>query len=370
MKLENEASAARMPQLDGLRGTAALVVVLSHNRPAEFVWPFELGVAAVYFFFVLSGFLITGILLHTRTLIDTGACSLGRAFRIFYARRALRLCPAYYLALLSLWALDVPRFRDYCAYYAAYLANYVFFMKCDPEIQYVWHFWSLSIEEQFYLIWPILVLLAPRRIMVALIMIGVLLSPLFRVYYFIQTDLGFKVNCVPWCSLDGLGLGSILAITRKIDPKWHQWRDRLLRVALISGLCIIACELVSNSLNVGYLARYAFANLGYSLASCWVVARGAEGFSGRAGTFLASRPLVYLGTISYGIYLNHELIVPWCAWLACQGIGFEIPTELSPFRTLVVLALSIGFASLSWNLIEEPIGRLKTFFRYRPDRTS
>ena len=360
-------SLPRMAQLDGIRGIAAVVVVISHYPPGDFSWPMEIGVAAVYLFFVLSGFLITDILLKVRGLVDSFQCSRVKAFGVFYARRALRLTPAYYLAIFSLYCLNDSDVRKYFGYYCTYLANYVFFSMSINKTNHVWHLWSLSVEEQFYLVWPVLVLTAPRRWIVPIVATLILLAPLFRLYYYIRTGSGFKVNCPPWCSLDGLGLGALLALTSRVGPDWVPFRERILRVALLAGLLIMAGEAAVNQFHMGYKLRYLFANSGYALASSWLVSRAAIGFGGRTGWILASRPLVYLGTISYGIYLYHELLAPWGEGLAKHGLGHEIAIQPSPARTFVVLTVSIGVASASWHYFEQPIGRLKACFAYESE---
>ena len=160
------------PQLDGLRAVAVAAVAYSHWLPDwQFGLPFGAG---VHLFFVLSGFLITRILLALRQAPDRGA-----AIARFYARRALRLFPAFYLVLGLAWIADVPLVRDTWAWHAAYLSN----VRIASEAQWlghVSHFWSLAVEEQFYLLWPWLLLATPARWLGAIVGGAMLAGPLVR----------------------------------------------------------------------------------------------------------------------------------------------------------------------------------------------
>ena len=149
------------PQLDGLRAVAVLAVAWSHwERPYQFGIPFGAG---VHLFYVLSGFLITGILLEVRQQHQRGA-----ALRTFYIRRALRIFPAFYLTLAFAWWAEVPPLRETLAWHATYLSNaQIVLTETWPGA--ISHFWSLAVEEQFYLLWPWLIVFVPERLLLRVV---------------------------------------------------------------------------------------------------------------------------------------------------------------------------------------------------------
>ena len=137
-----------MPELDGLRAFAFAAVAVHHWRPRHFDFPL---VSGVHLFFVLSGFLITGILLDARTRNETSASQgVLPTLRAFYVRRFLRIFPLYYAALAIATWFDVAGLRQSWPWHASYLSNYQIFLKND-WIGLVGHFWTLAVEEQFYL---------------------------------------------------------------------------------------------------------------------------------------------------------------------------------------------------------------------------
>ncbi len=156
-----EGSGEHLDQLDTLRAFAVTAVLIRHFWP-ELQPGLDLGARGVHLFFVLSGFLITGILLRSRALVEDSGRGTGLAIRRFYIRRFLRIFPIYYLVLAVTWALGFPDVRSGIVWHLAYGSNILF------AIENQWppttaHLWSLSVEEQFYLIWPLLMLLVPRR---------------------------------------------------------------------------------------------------------------------------------------------------------------------------------------------------------------
>lgn len=154
-----EDHSSRNPSLDGLRGLAIALVILYHLNLVGFGW------VGVQLFFVLSGFLITRLLLALRE-----QPSLGSYLKIFYGRRALRIFPVYYLYLLLLlllwWALPTAQqgpVAEQWRYAASYTSNWLGMTGGHQKTYFLDHFWSLPIEEQFYLFWPLLLFFTPRR---------------------------------------------------------------------------------------------------------------------------------------------------------------------------------------------------------------
>src|ERR1041385_4159129 len=165
-----------MPQLDALRALAVLAVMVHHFLPVDRYIPTDyitLGFLAVRLFFVLSGFLITGILLNYRRL---ERCT---ALRRFYLRRVLRIFPIYYLTLFIALALQVRSIQQGAFWHLTYLSNYI--AGFHPE----WmgpasHFWTLAVEEQFYFVWPFIMLFTPRQHLAKVIIGTIALAVIFR----------------------------------------------------------------------------------------------------------------------------------------------------------------------------------------------
>jgi peptidoglycan/LPS O-acetylase OafA/YrhL len=194
-----------MPQLDGLRALAVALVAYSHWIPLKYQTFFGFGIAGVQLFFVLSGFLITGILLRCRELPER-----RNALRSFYARRFLRIFPLYYATLAACYVLGVNSARSSIFWHLAYLSNFYFFNLGGWEGP-LSHFWSLAVEEQFYLIWPAIVLFVPQRYLAASI-VGLWLSGVAsRAVLPALLPETRLIIALPNMNFDALGLGAILA---------------------------------------------------------------------------------------------------------------------------------------------------------------
>jgi peptidoglycan/LPS O-acetylase OafA/YrhL len=201
----------RNRELDGLRGIAISLVLISHFWDQEV--PIMDGHAGVRLFFVLSGFLITNILLQCRGEADRGAATAGTLLLAFYARRCLRIFPTYYLLLAAIRIFDVDQIHATIWWHAAYASNILAAVRGGFD-RVTAHYWTLSIEEQFYLFWPFVILFLPRSklsiVAIALVAIGILSRPV---------ALCLNINSValytnPFASLDAFGLGALLAIMR------------------------------------------------------------------------------------------------------------------------------------------------------------
>src|SRR5262249_15573796 len=157
-----------VPQLDGLRAFAVGAVLIHHFFKPARIGGVDFALLGVWLFFVLSGFLITGILLRLRDQVDHSGYPSGFALRQFYIRRFLRIFPLYYSVLFMAATIDLGDVRDTILWHLAYISNYLFATRQDWG-SITAHFWSLSVEEQFYILWPVLILFAPRRLLLKLI---------------------------------------------------------------------------------------------------------------------------------------------------------------------------------------------------------
>ena len=151
------------PQLDALRAVAVLGVMLHHYWPeAEKALGLSTGFLGVQLFFVLSGFLITGILLRARDRVQLGQSSTAHGIGQFYVRRVLRIFPLFYAMLAIAWLAGLPEVRDSLPWHLMYASN-VYMVRIQDWHGSVSHLWSLAVEEQFYLVWPFVIFFMPRR---------------------------------------------------------------------------------------------------------------------------------------------------------------------------------------------------------------
>jgi len=352
-----------MPQLDSLRGLAAVAVLVSHAVPhSNFATQhLHLGHSAVRLFFVLSGFLITGILLRARD----DSTSLTHTLKAFYARRALRIFPLYYFVLLAMLVLGSTVVWESAGYHFLYLSNVLTAINGEHSPAPVAHLWSLAVEEQFYLLWPSVILFLPTRYLKSAIIVAVVIGPVSRL---LIGTLGFPAvtaSVVPTSCLDTLGMGAWLAYA------WHKGIDatRLCRYGVVVGFTVLAASLFSQ--HAGYrLTHEALFDLGLAFSFTWLVNGAACGFSGVAKRGLEWRPLVWLGAISYGLYVYHGLIPAAVPLLEGHlDVWLRLPSP-GAARVLYYFAATIPVAALSWYLFERPINNLKQCFPYQPPVTA
>jgi peptidoglycan/LPS O-acetylase OafA/YrhL len=353
----------QIPALDGIRGLAIIWVVL-HNTTAMPLAPSgrllhvlplltNAGWIGVQLFFALSGFLITGGLLDTR--------GSPHYFRDFYTKRALRILPLYYTVLFVLLVLLPWLASPLAPFSSAHQAPlWLFTANWAGSLPYGFgHFWSLAIEEQFYLVWPLLVLgLAPRGLFRVCLWIaaGALLLRCALVAYGV-TPWTLYVNTA--CRMDALALGGAGACLLRIPKLRAALRAR---VDLL-GVVALVVFLVGIPLTHLYdRDRVSGETLGYSLlafSSATFVSWAAMS-EARAVAVLAWVPLRSLGKYSYAIYVFHNLIhkllgEPWLT----ASFGHEPPLPVIFGYALGVLLVSYLLAWLSWQALEQPFLRLK-----------
>jgi peptidoglycan/LPS O-acetylase OafA/YrhL len=378
-----------MPQLDGVRALAVLAVLWWHFMPRTIqqAGAAPWGAIGVGLFFTLSGFLITRILLNCRLQIEEGSSSIPQMLRQFYMRRFLRIFPLYYAVLAVLAVLNVTEIRDRIWWHLAYLSNVRFsYWPKSNEIER--HLWSLSVEEQFYLLWPLLIFLAPRRFIGPMVLLTVIAAPIWRITTYTRGQFGHEWM-MPGC-LDLLGLGALLALLSLPKFGLARWFDRLVNLCGLIGVPLFIIYVTMASMSVkgspgdavtisqglGWqtetIGRRGFTSFAFdwpggstytitALFSVWLIGMAARGFQGPLGYALASSPMVYIGRISYGLYVLH-MFVP------------HLIDHLFPGRTwapsgtwsalVLYTVVSIGFASISWYAFEAPINGLKRHFEY------
>ncbi|WP_157807209.1 acyltransferase family protein [Hymenobacter chitinivorans] len=346
--------------MDVLRAVAIVLVLISHWFPATNAVA-DWGGVGVTAFFVLSGFLITAIL--RRAAAPVAGNKRGSIVYSFFARRILRLLPAYYCALLLAWALKLPYMREAWQWFVLHGAN-IFLFRQQQWGEGMGHFWSLAVEEQFYLFWPAVVLLLPRRWLgPGLALLG-LAGPLIRWWLLERTATSFSLILTPAClDLFAIGAGLSLVLERRRLPT-RFWVGMLLASGgLYMWLSASAWATGFALLGPSCLALAAAASIALALTTK----------AAPAQWLLRQPALVGLGRLSYGLYLYH-LYVPVILHRLLHHVGRLIAHghyyqavlawETTVAAGAVMGLLLLAVAWLSWRFVERPFLSLQRLFPY------
>lgn len=366
-----------VPVLDGIRGLAILLVLIHHfaiagvTLPDSFPGRVAQGLTqsawiGVDLFFVLSGFLITGILYDTRESLNY--------FRAFYARRFLRIFPLYYGFLFVVMAFTRPLQIDWGGrqvLYLTYLDNalivkHVFSQPLSPffNLNYLW---SLAVEEQFYFVWPALVFLLKDRtkimllaVMLTACSIGVRILMVYK-----NMPLGAIYTFTP-ARADSLMIGALLALALRSQP---ETRKRLIRAAwfVLPGSLVVLAAFAWPYQKLNWESS-GLAMFGYTVIALASAALITLSLTTPALHALINRPtLRMLGKYSYGIYVLHVPIITLAARLDLPGRlgGANAGVGLHLLAFAMAVLASIALAALSFHFYESRFLRLKRNFRYK-----
>jgi peptidoglycan/LPS O-acetylase OafA/YrhL len=344
------AGLAYMPHLDSLRALAAGLVLMEHFWAPEIVKRYiPTGFLGVRLFFVLSGFLITAILLNARNDLEPGYGSFSAVARHFYTRRALRLFPVFYLTVLIAAICNVPAIRSSLLWHLFYSSNF-YFAWIGHWVGAINHFWSLAVEEQFYLLWPWVILLCPRAALLRITWALPAIALVFQGFAHFAGLSDIQREVLPPGCVDALGAGALLAVTKGNTKRRY--------VRFCRNVGIPAFFLIMISWRFGQI-RLLDLDIAYplliALGSAWIVHRASCGFSGLLGRFFSLRPLIYLGKISYGIYIYHNFCPSIIAFLT-RRLALHVNLYVARVAPYFVTVL---IASFSWYFLEGPIQRLK-----------
>lgn len=350
-------SHARERQLDGLRTVAISMVLYDHFFAAG---GSPLGHLGVRLFFVLSGFLITRLLLEARYAANYQP---GSTLKSFYIRRALRIFPPYFAVLGFVWWVNLEGARGSLKWHALYLSNFWYALRDEWTPWVLCHTWSLSIEEQFYIAWPLVILLTPRRLIAAICVAVIGFSVAYRFYWPLTGTPSLARDLLPPASTDALVGGALLAVyrCRKGTEVWPQW-IRLGWVPLaVASIIFLWLKSVAMTPGLNWLVWIGL-ELSPVIPLVVLVGRCSSGFKSGLGRTLELPPIVAIGRVSYGIYLFHpivlSLIVKAQPWIPVNV------SEQGPGRFLVGTVVTLMVASISWVAFEKPLNELKRYFPY------
>lgn len=338
-----------LKQLDSLRAFAVLAVMIHHFSPLPAIKALSLGTKGVDLFFVLSGFLITTILLNSKVAVDNNQTTVVSAAKKFYFRRIMRIFPIYYLMLCVVVTFNIPSFRDSVYWHLAYLSN-VYIAQLDKWPGAASHLWSLSVEEQFYLIWPWLIFWIPIKRLPSIFVGVVVLALISRVLTTVFLDFTpiQKAVSTLW-NLDFFAVGALLAYGK------YSGNERILRnlrkFAFWGTIVYFAIEVVTvlHPIDSMRILHNLFAAAFYML----LVNQGCKGFPGILGVLMEARPVVFVGKISYGIYLYHNFAPHFVDPLLSSVKQGTI------LLFIVNVMFSVIIATASWYIIESPLKNLK-----------
>jgi len=363
------AARAHIPALDGLRGVAILLVI-PHNadifsNSAPWLWPMALlahaGWIGVQLFFVLSGFLITRNLLDSRDG--------PHYFRSFYARRALRIFPLYFLTLFVGLVL-LPKLVSYSPGALASHQHQVWLwtftinwtQPFGADVSGFSHFWSLAVEEQFYLVWPVVVLLAVGRRLLWICIALVLTALLSRAFMQVSGAKPEMIYMFTFCRMDALAMGAAMAVVSLSAPamQWIAGHSRAVLAAAFVTMLVVA--LYSHTYSVfdphtlvlgQTLLAAAFALLVVSVGS---IPREAFGHSLRR--LLEMRWLRRVGRYSFAMYVFHLLLITAIGTPIHEALDFAgSATPLLYALSFILLSFLAGMAS--YHLLEKHFLELK-----------
>ena len=365
-------SSQHVKSLDGVRGIAILLVLchhLAHSCLPEFTGVFRFLPSVLYFgwcgvnlFFVLSGFLITGILLDTKEAPNY--------FRVFYARRILRIFPLYYVVLTAILLLSSTHAGAFLNYvlppgnerpaYFVYLSNW----QWTGRGSVIGHFWSLAVEEQFYLFWPLLVWLVPRNKVFPLSLAGIAVALLLRIAIIaMHGNLERMFHGTFTIGLDALLAGAAVACIVR-DRDLLRRCERWIYAAGIVGFSTLIITVVwaKTLMPDGWRASWFFTCLALLFAALifWTYSTASK--RSRLQRALSSRFLTSFGKYSYGIYVYHVPILVISLMLLQSRLKIGTDFVSSILFSLAIILLSYAIAAESYQVFEAKFLKLKRFF--------
>src|SRR5438045_3103212 len=304
------------PQFEGLRALAVLTVMVDHFGADVPNFPLpdwiHLGATGVRLFLVLSGYFITASLRRARGRMDAAQLWFGQTIGAFYWRRYLRIAPAYFVFVGIALILGLGGIRQNWPWVFTGTVNWMIAWT-NEWLLTISHLWSVCVQEQFYLLWPLLILILPKRWMLHAIVSVALAGIAFRIGCVIFSTPMIARWVLPFSSLDSLAAGAALG--------WCGGRLRASRGGWVLALVCLSMLTMAAVLRNSDPAKLRSVLVEPLEACAFVilVARTATGFDGNVARFLSNAGLVFAGRISYGLYIYHVLVaMVFNRWIPSQ----------------------------------------------------
>ena len=346
------------PGLNGIRALCVWLVVLAHwTLPG-----YPIGEMGRIPFFVLSGYLISGIVWKQQVFPDA-TTGWGRRMIVFYQRRALRILPPYYLALAFGAMLPLATLREYPAWFVLPVSN-VLFYRLHHWGEGVGHYWTMAVDEQFYLVWPLLLGLLGRR--VAPLLLVVAASVVFRVWWSQHLSPTLAFVLLPAC-LDMFALGGVLRIIEPLPWVRQLARGRWVVLAWAAWAALWATLHLLGAHATWLLISTTAGALASMFTLNWAIQPADP--TGRDSARLLRLPLLqWVGLRSYGCYLYHLLLAVFYQRAVYHVFPAATIRQLlmSPLPTVLLLTpVLLLLAASSWAWLEAPLNRMKDRLAYR-----
>jgi peptidoglycan/LPS O-acetylase OafA/YrhL len=348
------------PALDGLRGLAILMVVIMHNF--RFMNYFFFGWLGVDLFFVISGFLITDILLNT--------AGKPHYLRNFYMRRVIRIFPVFYVAMavclfvipVFFKELNITYYRENQVYLWTYLQNWLFIFRPPYGDPILLHSWSLAVEEQFYIFWPLIILLVkdPKRLLVISCFLLLAVAITRYLIWINQIESLSYSSLYTFTRIDGICIGAMIALLFRISPSWL--KKNTTWIVLLMAAINLGFYLINNSQSFSLPYR---AFVGYTT---FAVLFGVLLYE----TVMNKSPIIrflfdnsfmrFFGKISYGFYVYHWPItlIMLPAIMSWMKEHFKWGGDLYLYLgSTIVTLVAISVSYISYRFFEKPLLQLK-----------
>ena len=353
------ASTSRAIQLDGLRAFAMLGICWDHWVPEAQAYrpPYEIG---LYYFLVLTGYFITGSLLRIRDRAEANSAGgkwRWQAWKDFQWRRGLRIIAPYYVALAIAFIFLAPTLWHNIHWYLLCLSN--FHMALLGE----WptgtsHFWSIAIQQQFYIFWPLVIWLTPKRLLPVAMILFAAMAPLSRYFDYLFMPPFIWPDKISWSVFDFFGSGGLMAL---LIHRGFPLSSRLWKILMV--VCGVTYLGLFFGPHFGLPPNRIgpFYNVILSVALCGVIATASQGWRNIAGRLLETASLQKIGLLSYGIYLYHNLapvilgkILPFLWW----GPYAESIPQIA-IRVVCTAAITWAMTLVSWKYLETPLNAIR-----------
>lgn len=352
-------------ELESIRAIAIVFVLIGHFVPdSNKIFPFAL--VGVRLFLLLSGFLITTVLIKGKRDVNEKRVTLGQYFFRFYFKRVLRIFPAYFV-LLALLIILIPDFYEELKWHAFFLSNIYF--SIHGFTGHTGHFWSLAVEEQFYIIWPLILLFSKHEWIVCVY--GIMVGLIFKFLMLFNTSLNSIALSVllPGC-FDSLFLGALLAVFyvkfrddlfKSVVRKKMKFLFVLIPIIIVIFIFVLKVLLIETFYIrvVGIFLVFLF-NVWFVCLIYFIINNEFKLMLNKLWGLFFNSYIYFIGRISYSLYLIHNF-VPSYLEFPLSKLPFAINTELKIFLYFV---LSVMFAYVFYRLIEVPFLNIKNKLKH------